>query len=92
MAILLGHKGAVRFLAGMFIVSYLWVIILVLAGKVTPWILLVFLSIPKSIQAVRGFQGKTTNTEMAPAMKSTAQVNTLFGLLLAVGLFLNQWI
>ncbi|MFD1396334.1 1,4-dihydroxy-2-naphthoate polyprenyltransferase [Kroppenstedtia eburnea] len=92
LAILLGHRGAVRFLAGMFIVSYLWVLILVLAGEVTPWILLVFLSIPKSIQAVRGFQGKTTNTEMAPAMKFTAQVNTLFGFLLAVGLFLNQWI
>ncbi|MFD1425874.1 1,4-dihydroxy-2-naphthoate octaprenyltransferase [Kroppenstedtia sanguinis] len=92
LAILLGHQGAVRFLTGMFIVSYLWVLLLVLIGEATPWILLVGLSLPKSIQAIRGFQGKTTNTEMAPSMKFTAQVNTLFGLLLAMGLFLSQWI
>ncbi|PTX63356.1 1,4-dihydroxy-2-naphthoate prenyltransferase [Melghirimyces profundicolus] len=91
LAILLGHEGAVRFLGGMFAVAYLWILILVLTGEASPWLLLVFISLPKAVQAVRGFTGKTRNTEMMPAMKFTAQVNTLFGFLLALGLFLGQY-
>ena len=89
LAVLMGHSRAVRFLAGMFVVSYLWIIVLVLTEEASPWLLLVFLSAPQAIRAVRGFRGRLRNTEMMPAMILTAKVNTLFGLLLAAGLLLE---
>lgn len=89
LAILLGHNRAVRFLTGMFITAYLWVLLLMLAGMAPMWLLLVFLSLPKAYQAAKSFQGKHKNTEMVFAMKATAQLNTIFGFLLALGLFLG---
>lgn len=89
LAILLGHQGAVRLLSILFTLSYAWVLILILANQIPVWTLLVFLSLPKAIQAVKAFTGKTTPPEMMPAMKFTAQVNTFFGFLLAAGLFIG---
>ncbi|OMP67389.1 1,4-dihydroxy-2-naphthoate polyprenyltransferase [Domibacillus epiphyticus] len=88
-AILIGHDPAVTLLATMFIVSYLWVIILVLGVYGSLWLFLTYLSIPKAIQAVNGFKGKNNPLEMMPAMKSTAQTNTLYGFLLSIGLCLT---
>ncbi|PTM57830.1 1,4-dihydroxy-2-naphthoate polyprenyltransferase [Desmospora activa] len=89
LAILLGHDGAVRFLTGMFISAYLWVLLLMVVGIAPVWLLLVFLSLPKAFQASKAFHGKSKNTEMVSAMKATAQLNTIFGFLLALGLFLG---
>ncbi|SFS41361.1 1,4-dihydroxy-2-naphthoate polyprenyltransferase [Marininema halotolerans] len=92
LAILLGHEGAVRFLAGMFILAYLWVLVLIILGMFPPTLLLVLLSVTKAVEAVRGFAGQRTNVEMMPAMGATAQLNSLFGILLAAGLLLNTLI
>jgi len=92
LAILVGRKKAVQVLAGMFIVSYLWIIALITLSIASPWLFLVILSIPKSIQATKGFIGKTIPLQMMPAMKATAQTNTLFGLLLSIGLVLAYFI
>ncbi|OYD07097.1 1,4-dihydroxy-2-naphthoate polyprenyltransferase [Paludifilum halophilum] len=89
LAILLGHKGAVRLLAGMFAAAYVWLVVLTLTEVVPPESLLALLSLPKAVQAVREFKGKTAPPEMMPAMKFTAQVNTFFGFLLAVGVFIG---
>lgn len=86
LAILLGHHNAVRFLSGMFIFSYLWMIALTVFGIVSPWLLLVLASIPKASKATKLFKGKTTPLQMMPAMKATAQTNTMYGALVAVGL------
>lgn len=86
LAILLGHDRAVTLLAGMFTVSYLWVVGLVVTGTVSPWLLLVLLSAPKAVKASKLFVGKTSPLQMMPAMKETAQTNTLFGMLMAAGL------
>lgn len=88
LAILLGRSGAIKLLAGMFIVSYLWVIGLVIAGVISPWLAIVGLSIPKAIAATKGFIGKSQPLEMMPAMKATAQTNTIFGFLLSIGIFI----
>ncbi|WP_246941554.1 1,4-dihydroxy-2-naphthoate polyprenyltransferase [Bacillus pinisoli] len=88
LAIIVGRKNAIKVLAGMFIVSYLWVIALILVNMASPWLLLVLLSIPKPIQATKGFIGKTIPIQMMPAMKATAQTNTIFGLLVSIGLIL----
>lgn len=89
LAILLGRNGAIKLLAGMFFVSYLWVIGLIIAGAVSPWLAIVGLSIPKAITATKGFIGKSQPLEMMPAMKATAQTNTIFGFLLSIGIFIG---
>lgn len=92
LAILMGKRTAVKFLAFIFILSYLLVITFILLDIAPMWSLLVFLSLPKSIFAVKAFIGKEMPIEMMPAMQATAQTNTQFGFLLAVGLFLSYLI
>lgn len=92
LAILLGRKRAINFLAGMFIVAYVWVFTLIILGQATPWLGLIILSVPKPIKAITGFIGKSSPVEMMPAMKATAQTNTVFGFLLSIGLFLGYFI
>jgi 1,4-dihydroxy-2-naphthoate polyprenyltransferase len=92
LAILVGRANAIRILSGMFIVSFIWMIGLVIINVVSPWTLIVFLSVPKAIVAARGFIGKTKPIEMMPAMKATAQTNTQFGFLLAIGLLISYWV
>ncbi|TYR80698.1 1,4-dihydroxy-2-naphthoate polyprenyltransferase [Priestia megaterium] len=91
LAILLGSKKAIYFLGALFIISYIWIVGLVTAGVLGPWVLLIFLSIAKPIQAVKGFIAGTPPMNMIIAMKSTAQTNTLFGLLLSIGLFISYF-
>jgi 1,4-dihydroxy-2-naphthoate octaprenyltransferase len=57
---------------------------------VSPWLLLVFLSCPKPIQALKGFlAGAHSPAQMILAMKATAQTNTVFGILLSIGLCIS---
>ncbi|UII55316.1 1,4-dihydroxy-2-naphthoate polyprenyltransferase [Cytobacillus spongiae] len=92
LAILLGRQGAIKLLAGMFLVSYIWVFVLILTGVTSPWLAIVLLSMPKPIKATKGFIGKTVPMQMMPAMQATAQTNTIFGFLLSVGLFLGYFL
>ncbi|NGP44241.1 1,4-dihydroxy-2-naphthoate polyprenyltransferase [Bacillaceae bacterium SIJ1] len=90
LAILLGRPKAIVLLTCMFIISYVWIISLVIAGMTPIWSLLVLFSTPKAFQASRGFAGKTMPMQMMPAMKATAQTNTAFGFLLSVGIVLGH--
>jgi len=92
LAILLGTKKAVYFLAISFAIAYLWVIGLVVAGTLSPWILLVFLSVPMPVQAIKGFINRADPTNMAQAMIATGKTNTIFGFLLAIGLFISYFV
>ncbi|WP_017756203.1 1,4-dihydroxy-2-naphthoate polyprenyltransferase [Calidifontibacillus oryziterrae] len=92
LAILLGREKAILFLAGMFVVSYGWIIILMGIEIVSPWLLLVFASLPKAIKAIRVFKANTLPIKMMPAMVATAQTNTQFGFLVAIGLLLGYWV
>lgn len=92
MAILVGRRNAVTILAAFFIVSYVWIIGLVVIGDLTPWALLVFLSLKKPIEAVKLFRAKEKPLEVMPAMKYTAQTNTIFGFLLAIGLLVSYFL
>ncbi|WP_342527831.1 1,4-dihydroxy-2-naphthoate polyprenyltransferase [Chryseomicrobium sp. FSL W7-1435] len=88
--ILLGRERAITGLAVAFVVSYVWIIALVVLQIVTPWALLVLLAVPKSIKAIKSFRlGKTKPAMMGPAMKSTALTNTFVGILLTIGLFID---
>ena len=89
MAILVGRRNAIYILSLFFIVSYLWIVGLVIIEDITYWALIVLLSIPKPIKAIDIFRHKKEPLEVMPAMKFTAQTNTMFGFLLAVGLLIN---
>ncbi|MBS4175921.1 1,4-dihydroxy-2-naphthoate polyprenyltransferase [Lederbergia citrea] len=92
LAILVGRQNAIKLLAGMFIVSYSWIVLLILFTDTSPWLLITFISIPKALKAVRGFIGKTEPLQMMPAMKATAQTNTIFGFLMSIGLFIGYFL
>lgn len=85
LAILAGKKRAVFILGATFFATYAWIVGLVITKIFTSWILIVFLSIFKPIQAIKGFQEEKTT---GLAMKATAQTNTIFGLLISVGLLI----
>lgn len=90
-AILLGKKKAIYLLAGMFTFSYLWIFALIITDVAPIWVAIVILSAPKAIKATLGFIKNTLPIQMAPAMKATAQTNTIFGFLLAVGIFIGHY-
>lgn len=92
LAILIGRKNSITFLASMFIVSFIWVFALIFLQITSPWLAIVLLSVPKAIKATKGFIGKQMPIEMMPAMKATAQTNTIFGFLLSIGLFLGYYL
>ncbi|MFD1361429.1 1,4-dihydroxy-2-naphthoate polyprenyltransferase [Lentibacillus salinarum] len=85
-AILLGRKNAVRFLAAMFMSAYFLTAIYIVAGVLPVWSVLAFLSIIKATDVIKKFRGKTKPLEMMPAMAATGKTNTLYGLLLGVSL------
>ena len=86
LAILLGHRRAVSFLALEMLAAPLWVSGLVLAHQLPVHALLVAVSLIPAARAIRIFRHEGTPAEMMPAMVRVAQTNTLFGLLLLVGL------
>ncbi len=90
-AILLGHKNAVKFFALLFILTYLWTAFLILAGILPIWSLLVALSIPKAINVIKGYIGKTMPLEMMPAMINTGKTNSIYGFLLGISLLLGTF-
>ncbi|RCX33873.1 MULTISPECIES: 1,4-dihydroxy-2-naphthoate polyprenyltransferase [Bacillus amyloliquefaciens group] len=91
LAILMGHRGAVMILAASFAIAYIWIVGLVIMGYTSPWLFLVFLSVPKPVQAVKGFVKNEMPMNMIIAMKSTAQTNTFFGFLLFIGLLISYF-
>ncbi|CAM3035564.1 1,4-dihydroxy-2-naphthoate polyprenyltransferase [Sporolactobacillus spathodeae] len=90
--ILLGRSRAINVLAALFAFSYLWIVGLMILQVDSAWLLIVFASLPKAIQATKLFRGKTKSIQLMPAMKATAQMQTLFGILLSVGLLLDYFI
>lgn len=90
--ILLGRQRAINLLAFLFLFSYLWILGLMLFHVDSVWLLIVFASMPKALQAAKLFRGKTLSVQLMPAMKATAQMQTLFGLLLSIGLVLDHFI
>ncbi|WP_342598690.1 1,4-dihydroxy-2-naphthoate polyprenyltransferase [Psychrobacillus sp. FSL H8-0483] len=92
MAILVGRKNAIKVLASFFIISYLWIVGLVLMQVVTPFALLVLLSIKKPMHAIKLFKEKENPLEVGLAMKDTALTNTIFVFLLGIGLLIGYFI
>ena len=90
LAILVGRSNAITILMLFFIISYGWIIAMILFGHLTPWALLVFLSIKKPVSAITVFRKNHIPIHVMPAMKNTAVTNTLFGLLLGIGILIGH--
>ncbi|EEQ80303.1 1,4-dihydroxy-2-naphthoate polyprenyltransferase [Staphylococcus warneri] len=88
--ILLGKRASVIFMAIMYIVAYALVVFTALfksGGSL--FYLLVLLSFPMPIKAVRRFNKNDTPATMMPAMAATGKTNTIFGLLYALGIYIS---
>lgn len=90
LAILAGRPAAVNILLSFFVLSYLWIVVLVISGLITPWTLLVFISGLKPVKIIRIFKKHTEPLKVMPAMKDTGITNTLFAVLLAIGLLIGH--
>lgn len=90
LAILVGRPKAITILALFFIISYAWVLLLIPFGHLTPWALLVLISIRKPIKAIVIFRKYLQPLQVMPAMKETAVTNTVFALLLGIGILLGH--
>ena len=86
LGILLGPLRSLHLYAALIAAAYFYVIAMVLTGTVSPWALLVLLSLPKAAGLVRTFARKVPDAADA----NTAQLNTIFGLLLIAGLLLHR--
>lgn len=84
--ILLGNKKSFLLYVGLIIISYLSIIYMVIHGLLTPWALLVLLSLPKALNLIKDFIKKIPEASDA----ITAQLNTIFGILLILALILNK--
>ncbi|MCS1351580.1 1,4-dihydroxy-2-naphthoate polyprenyltransferase [Mechercharimyces sp. CAU 1602] len=92
LAIFLGHRGAVRLLTTLFLLAYSWTILGIFLHFTSAWVLIVLLSLPKAVTAIKGFSDSSSPSKMMPAMQATAQTNTLYGLLLTIGLLVDFWL
>ncbi len=84
--ILLGSRHSFHLYAALIIAAYLYIALMVLLGVLNLWGLLVFLSLPKAVHLLKMFTQKIP--EAADAV--TAQLDTIFGLLLIAALILNK--
>ncbi len=86
--ILLGPLRSIQLYAGLIVAAYLYVVALAVTRTLTPWALLVLLSLPKAIKLVKVFAHKVPDAADA----NTAQLNTVFGLLLIVALIMGRMV
>jgi 1,4-dihydroxy-2-naphthoate octaprenyltransferase len=88
LSILLGRRRSLATYLGLFLAAYIAIIAMVATGYLTPWALLVFLSLPKAIGLFRTFARAVPDA--ADAL--TAQLDTIFGICLLAGLVLARLI
>lgn len=89
-AILIGRKNAIIFLAMMFFVAYAITASLIFTGILPVWSLITFLSLKKAVDVIKGFIGKTEPLDMMPAMVATGKTNSIYGFLLGISLILGK--
>lgn len=89
LAILLGHKRAVHFLAGSLIFANVWILALVILHVLSAWALLTFGSLALARAAINNFQSEDSTALMMIGMTRVAQTNTLFGVLLVISLLIG---
>lgn len=90
-AILLGRKNAIVFLALLFTIAYVSTAIFIVLGLLPLWSLITFLSLKVAVEVIIGFRGKSKPLEMMPAMIKTGKTNTIYGMLLGISLLVGHF-
>jgi 1,4-dihydroxy-2-naphthoate octaprenyltransferase len=85
-SIMLGTEKSYILFAGLIVLAYAYVLGMILTGMMSPWGLLIFISLPKAVSLLRVFRNKIP--DMADAL--TAQFDTVFGILLMLAIFLGS--
>ena len=86
LATLLGRHGSLIAYAGFIACAFAYTLVAVGVGAMSPWVLLVFFSLPTAIGLVRRFN--VSVPEAADAL--TAKLDTVFGLLFLAGLLIDR--
>jgi 1,4-dihydroxy-2-naphthoate octaprenyltransferase len=86
LGILLGPKASMAVYVGLISAAFLAIGAMVIFKVLSPWGLLVFLSLPKAVSLIRIFLKAVPDA--ADAM--TAQLDTIFGILLIAALFMEK--
>ena len=86
LGIVLGPRGSMVVYIGFIVAAYLAILAMVVLKVLSPWGLLVFLSLPKAVSLIRTFMKAVPDA--ADAM--TAQLDTIFGILLLAALVLEK--
>lgn len=87
--ILLGRKKVRSLFAAVMIITYLVTVVLVLIDVLTPWTLLVFLTVPTAYVTARRFYEYDEPVQLHPAVKGTAVLLFRFGALMFVGMVVS---
>lgn len=90
-AILIGRKNAIGFLATLFMTAYALTIVFIFLGMLPLISLITLVSAKIAFDVIKGFIGKTKPLEMMPAMILTGKTNTIYGLLLCLSLFIYSF-
>jgi 1,4-dihydroxy-2-naphthoate octaprenyltransferase len=91
-AILLGKVGGRVLFAVVYAITYLIVLALIAVGQLTPWALLVLLTVPSAYSVVRRWFQSTDPQQMQLAFKGTSMQLLRFGVLMFVGLLVSAWV
>ncbi|WP_077297617.1 1,4-dihydroxy-2-naphthoate polyprenyltransferase [Virgibacillus pantothenticus] len=92
LAILLGRKRAIGFLALMFLTAFFITAWLIIKGIFPLWSFITFIGAIKAVDVIQKFKGKTQPLEMMPAMAATGKTNSIYGILLGISLFISTFI
>lgn len=84
---LLGQRKTLHLYQGLILLAYLAVVALIALKILSPWGLLVFFSAPVAFRLIRTMQQQIPNDADA----RTAQLDTLFGICLVLGLLLEKF-
>lgn len=90
LAILLGRKRAIGFLALMFITAFIATALLIMTNIFPVWSLITFIGAVTAVDVIHKFKGKTQPIEMMPAMAATGKTNSIYGILLGISLFISM--
>jgi 1,4-dihydroxy-2-naphthoate octaprenyltransferase len=82
-SMMLGSKNSYLLFAGLIAIAYAYVLGMIMAGIMSLWGLLIFLSLPKAVSLLKTFKEKVP--DVADAL--TAQFDTVFGILLMLAIF-----
>lgn len=92
LAILLGKKNSLKFMAISFGIVYLFNVLIIFTSIAEIYNLLVLITIPVALKILEGFVNNKSKETMQPFMVLTAKLTIMIGLLMSIANVLNYYI